>query len=76
MDWYYPVLGGAVRGEEADALLAARWDDFVVPGLGVRCVSTNPWVTGAETCELVLALEALGDRERAPGAVRRRAAPA
>ena len=27
--------------------------------------STNPWVTGAETCELVLALEALGDRERA-----------
>ena len=65
MDWYYPVLGGAVRGQEADALLAARWDEFVVPGLGVRCVSTNPWVTGAETCELVLALEALGDRERA-----------
>ena len=65
MDWYYPVLGGAVSGEEADALLAARWDEFVVPDLGVRCVSTNPWVTGAETCELVLALEALGDRERA-----------
>ncbi len=37
----------------------------MVPGLGVRCVSTNPWVTGAETCELVLALEALGDRDRA-----------
>ena len=37
----------------------------MVPGLGVRCVSTNPWVTGAETCELVLALEALGDRGRA-----------
>ena len=35
------------------------------PGLGVRCVSTNPWVTGAETCELVLALEAIGDHERA-----------
>ena len=34
MDWYYPVLGGAVRGDEADALLAARWDEFVVPGLG------------------------------------------
>jgi hypothetical protein len=65
MDWYYPVLGGAVTGGEADALLAARWGEFVVPGLGVRCVSTNPWVTGAETCELVLALEALGDRGRA-----------
>jgi hypothetical protein len=65
MDWYYPVLGGAVRGEAGLALIASRWDDFVVPGLGVRCVDTNPWVTGAETCELVLALDALGDRERA-----------
>ena len=43
----------------------ARWDDFVVPGLGIRCVDTNPWVTGAETCELALALDALGDRTRA-----------
>jgi hypothetical protein len=65
MDWYYPVLGGAVRGQAAHDLLAERWDTFVEPGLGIRCVSTNPWVTGAETCELVLALEAIGDRERA-----------
>ena len=65
MDWYYPVLGGAVRGEAAHELIAERWDTFVEPGLGIRCVSTNPWVTGAETCELVLALEAIGDRERA-----------
>ncbi len=65
MDWYYPVLGGAVRGTAAERLLAARWDDFVVPGLGVRCVDTNPWVTGAETSELALALEALGERDRA-----------
>jgi hypothetical protein len=65
MDWYYPVLGGAVRGDEAATMLAERWDDFVVPGLGVRCVSTSPWVTGAETCELALALEARGDRQRA-----------
>ena len=65
MDWYYPVLGGAVRGEAGRRLLDERWDTFVVPGLGIRCVSTNPWVTGAETCELVLALDAVGDRERA-----------
>jgi hypothetical protein len=65
MDWYYPVLGGAVRGEEARALIESRWADFVVPGLGVRCVDSNPWVTGAETCELVLALDATGDRDRA-----------
>jgi MMP endo-(1,4)-3-O-methyl-alpha-D-mannosidase len=65
MDWYYPVLGGAVRGEAGRALIDSRWSDFVVPGLGVRCVDTNPWVTGAETCELALALDALGDRGRA-----------
>jgi hypothetical protein len=65
MDWYYPVLGGAVRGEAGLALLETRWDDFVVPGLGIHCVDTNPWVTGAETCELAMALDALGDRERA-----------
>ncbi|GAB2457517.1 prenyltransferase [Nocardioides hungaricus] len=65
MDWYYPVLGGAVRGRDAFELLDSRWDDFVRPGLGIRCVSTNPWVTGAETCELAMALDLLGDRRRA-----------
>ena len=65
MDWYYPVLGGAVRGALAEQRLASRWQDFVVPGLGIRCVDDRPWVTGAETCELVLALDALGQREPA-----------
>lgn len=60
MDWYYPVLGGAVTGTVADARLAADWDRFVVPGLGARCVADRPWVTGAETCELALALAAAG----------------
>lgn len=70
MDWYYPVLGGAVRGEAGRALVESRWSDFVVPGLGILCVDTNPWVTGAETCELALALDALGDRDRAVALVR------
>ncbi|WP_148572182.1 prenyltransferase [Nocardioides caldifontis] len=65
MDWYYPVLGGPVRGREAAEMFERRWDDFVVDGLGCRCVDTNPWVTGAETCELVLALDNVGDRDRA-----------
>ncbi|RLV49303.1 prenyltransferase [Nocardioides mangrovicus] len=65
MDWYYPVLGGAVRGEAGFELLAGRWEELVVPGLGVRCVDTNPWVTVAESAELVLTLDALGDRGRA-----------
>jgi hypothetical protein len=65
MDWYYPVLGGALRGTAAAERLARGWDTFVVPGLGVRCVSDQPWVTVAETCELVLALDACGQPERA-----------
>jgi hypothetical protein len=60
MDWYYPVLAGAVTGIDADQRLAADWDRFVVPGLGIRCVADRPWVTGAETCELALALAAAG----------------
>lgn len=60
MDWYYPVLGGAIRDRDAALWLASGWSRFVVPGLGVRCVSDQPWVTVAETCELVLALDACG----------------
>jgi hypothetical protein len=65
MDWYYPVLGGALTGDHARERLAADWDRFVVPGLGVRCVADRPWVTGAETCELALALAAAGRRDAA-----------
>lgn len=65
MDWYYPVLGGALRGAAARARIDEGWDRFVVPGLGVRCVLHNPWVTGGESAELALALWALGERERA-----------
>ncbi|MFE0463807.1 prenyltransferase [Kitasatospora sp. NPDC058965] len=65
MDWYYPVLGSALRGPEALARIEADWSRFVVPGLGVRCVSDRPWVTGGESAELALALWAVGDAERA-----------
>jgi hypothetical protein len=65
MDWYYPILGGVVRGAAARERIDEGWDRFVVEGLGVRCVSDRPWITAAETCELVLALLVVGDRERA-----------
>lgn len=65
MDWYYPILGGVLRGQPAQMRVAAMWDTFVVPGRGVRCVSDQPWVTAAETCELVMALDAIGETERA-----------
>ncbi|MGH7903984.1 MAG: prenyltransferase, partial [Candidatus Dormibacteraceae bacterium] len=65
MDWYYPVLGGALSGAAAEERIGARWDEFVVEGAGVRCVADRPWVTAAETCELVLALDAVGWDEEA-----------
>ena len=65
MDWFYPVLTGVVTGAAARARLARRWKEFVVPGLGCRCVVEEPWVTVAESCELVMALLAAGDHARA-----------
>ena len=65
MDWFYPVLSGALSHAEAREQLFSRWHEFVVPQLGCRCVSDEPWVTVAESCELVMALLAVGERVRA-----------
>jgi hypothetical protein len=65
MDWYYPVLSGALVGGPAQARLAERWAQFVMNGRGVRCVSDRPWVTAAETAECVMALDASSLREDA-----------
>ncbi|KPI02447.1 hypothetical protein OK074_5271 [Actinobacteria bacterium OK074] len=65
MDWYYPVLGGALTGVDAKFRIEEEWHRFVVPGLGVRCVSPNAWVTGGESAELALALWAMGESDRA-----------
>ena len=56
MDWYYPVLTGALVGEEAKTRLAEGWDTFAMEGLGIRCVSDEPWVTASETAECALGL--------------------
>jgi hypothetical protein len=65
MDWYYPVLAGAVVGDDGYKRLLERWDEFVLAGRGVRCVSDRPWVTVAETCECTMALLATGQRHSA-----------
>ncbi|WP_326599273.1 prenyltransferase [Streptomyces sp. NBC_01803] len=70
MDWYYPILGGALCGAEARARLERDWDAFVVPELGVRCVLNRPWVTGGESAELAIALWAAGLPERATDILR------
>lgn len=65
MDWFYPVLTGVLQGRPARERLAARWSEFVRPDMGCRCVADQPWVTIAESCELVMALLAAGDHARA-----------
>ena len=65
MDWFYPVLTGVIPKLQASQHLQARWDEFVEQGMGCRCVSDEPWVTVAESCELTMALLAAGDHARA-----------
>lgn len=65
MDWFYPVLCGVITGDAARAHIDARWHEFVELDLGCRCVADEPWVTIAESCELTLALLAIGDHARA-----------
>ena len=65
MDWYYPVLAGALSVSAAEARLRDGWERHVMEGYGVRCVSTNDWVTAAETAECVIALDAVGWTEQA-----------
>jgi hypothetical protein len=45
--------------------MSRQWNEFVETGLGCRCVSDEPWITIAETSELILALEATGNHESA-----------
>jgi hypothetical protein len=61
MDWFYPVLCGAVQGSDAQARIDKYWKKFVIQDVGVQCVSDQPWVTIAESCELVITLAAMGN---------------
>ena len=60
MDWYYPIFSGALTGAAAHVRLADGWERHVMDAHGVRCVSTNDWVTAAETAELALTLDGVG----------------
>ena len=61
MDWFYPILCGTVSGPAAQVRIDKYWKKFVIQNMGVRCVSDQPWVTIAESCELVIALAAMGN---------------
>ena len=62
MDWYYPVLTGALDGEAAKARLADGWDDVRDGGARASAASSDePWVTASETAECAIAFAAIGD---------------
>lgn len=65
MDWYYPTLTGALRGEAAEQRLHAGWSAFALDGLGIRCVSDEAWITASETAECAMAYAAIGDNDTA-----------
>lgn len=65
MDWYYPILTGVISGEEAKERYKKREQEFIVEGLGCKCVVEEPWVTIAESSELVMALACVGQIDRA-----------
>ncbi len=65
MYWFYPILSGALSGKKAAQRIEKYWGKYIIEGQGARCVSDRPWVTIAETCELVLALHGMGDTKKA-----------
>lgn len=70
MDWYYPALTGALGVSAGKARLADGWSTFVMDGLGVRCVSDEPWVTASETAECAIAFATIGDYDTASDLLR------
>lgn len=65
MDWFYPILSGIYSEDEARLRLEHDWEKFIEPGFGCRCVSDEPWVTVAETCELIISLVAANKKNKA-----------
>jgi hypothetical protein len=65
MDWYYPVMCGVIKGNEAKERIQRRWHEFIIQGMGCKCVVEEPWVTIAESSELVVALVAIGEKDKA-----------
>ena len=65
MDWYYPILCGVISGGLAEERFENREKEFIVEGMGCKCVVEEPWVTIAESSELVMALATMGKLDRA-----------
>ena len=65
MDWYYPILCGVYTHDKGISIIDSKWSEFIVEGKGCKCVSEEPWVTVAESSELVMALVKIGMVDKA-----------
>ena len=65
MDWYYPILCGLYDDKKSIKDIETKWSKFIVNDMGCKCVEEEPWVTVAESSELVVALVKIGLREEA-----------
>ncbi len=61
MDWYYPILGGVNSKQRIASLTTNIEDSFWIKGLGIKCVSDEPWITVAETSECSIAYKKIGE---------------
>jgi len=65
MNWFYPVLTGAIRGKKAKERIDKEWSDFVIENWGCRVALDEDTTAVAETSELIIALTQIGEFERA-----------
>lgn len=65
MDWYYPILCGLYNDKKSIKDIETKWSKFIVDDMGCKCVEEEPWVTVAESSELVVALVKIGLRKEA-----------
>tara|TARA_B100000287_G_scaffold397842_1_gene414783 strand:+ start:3187 stop:4230 length:1044 start_codon:yes stop_codon:yes gene_type:complete len=63
MDWYYPILGGIQSNDRIASLTSKIKESFWIKGLGIKCVSDEPWITVAETSECSIAFKKIGEDE-------------
>tara|TARA_B100001250_G_scaffold378074_1_gene367650 strand:+ start:102 stop:1151 length:1050 start_codon:yes stop_codon:yes gene_type:complete len=65
MDWYYPILSGCLNDKEKNYYIERVFNDFYIKDIGIKCVTEEPWITVAETCEFIIALMISGRGEDA-----------
>ncbi len=65
MNWFYPVLTGALNGKAAKERIDREWSDFIIENWGCRVAVDEDTTAVAETSELIIALALIGEHERA-----------